>query len=161
MKVNDEVAHLRVVHGALRHRLPGLVGLRVVRIHADEVERVEVCELHVVERFELATEHEVEQLLGGPALCVGSRNCPTSNTKSVPASVRLRPIGAIEKIPRPDRPDCCNTVLAIRNAGAPIIVIVVPSEAANDMGISSFDAGILRSRERSKVIGSIIAVVVT
>ena len=45
------------------------------------------------------------------------------------------------------------------NAGAPMIVIVVPSEAANDIGIRSFEAGRFLSRERSNVIGSITAVV--
>ena len=79
----------------------------------------------------------------------------------MPATVKLNPIGAIEKIPRPDRPDCRRIVLAIKNAGAPMIVIVVPSEAANDIGIKSLEAGSFLSRERSNVIGSIMAVVVT
>src|SRR6185436_13412190 len=72
VKVDDEVAHMRVVHGALRHRLPGLVGLRIARIHADDVQRAEVGELDVGERLELAAEHEVKQLLGWPALSVDS-----------------------------------------------------------------------------------------
>ena len=42
-----------------------------------------------------------------------------------------------------------------------MIVIAVPSEAANDIGIRSFDAGILRLCERSKVTGSMMAVIVT
>ena len=79
----------------------------------------------------------------------------------MPATVKLNPIGAIEKIPRPDRPDCLSTVLAIKNAGAPMIVMVVPSEAANDIGINNLEAGSFLSRERSNVIGSITAVVVT
>ena len=69
-------------------------------------------------------------------------------------------MGAIEKMPNPGRPACCKTWLAIRKAGAPIIVIVVPREAAKDNGISSFDAGIPRSRARLSVTGSINAVVV-
>ena len=81
--------------------------------------------------------------------------------KSVPANDSVSPIGAIEKIPNPARPDFCNVLLAIRKAGAPMIVIVVPSEAANDIGIRSFDAGMFFSRERSSVTGSITAVVVT
>ncbi len=64
-------------------------------------------------------------------------------------------------MPRPLRPDCCKVLLAIRNAGAPMIVIAVPREAANDIGIRSFDAGMFRSRARFKVTGTIIAVVVT
>ncbi len=42
-----------------------------------------------------------------------------------------------------------------------MIVIVVPSEAANESGMSSLDAGMPRSRERVRVTGSITAVVVT
>src|SRR3712207_8308863 len=39
---------------------------------------------------------------------------------------------AIEKMPRPGSPACRNKPSAMRNAGAPIIVIAVPSDAAND-----------------------------
>ncbi len=42
-----------------------------------------------------------------------------------------------------------------------MIVIAVPSEAAKDIGINNFDAGIFCSRDKSRVIGNIIAVVVT
>src|SRR5947208_1614920 len=84
MQVDDEIAHLRVVHGALRHRLPGFVGFRVVRIHADEVELVEVGELDIVERFELAAEYEVEQLLAGPARGVCSGHDRSLLSRPVP-----------------------------------------------------------------------------
>ena len=70
----------------------------------------------------------------------GKRNRPSPKTNKVPATVKLNPMGAIEKIPRPDRPDCWRMVLAIRNAGAPMIVIVVPSEAANDIGLAALIA---------------------
>jgi len=80
---------------------------------------------------------------------------------SVPSAEMARPIGAMEKMPRPGRPACWSTALATRNAGAPMIVIVVPSEAAKDSGSSSFDAGMLWRRERSSVVGSITAVIVT
>ena len=79
---------------------------------------------------------------------------------AVPASARVKPIGAIEKMPRPGRPACCKTWLAMRNAGAPMMVIVVPREAANERGISSLDGGTPRARERVSVTGSISAVVV-
>lgn len=79
----------------------------------------------------------------------------------MPAAESAKPIGAIEKMPSPGRPASWSTCEAMRNAGAPMIVIVVPSEAANDMGISSREAGMLRARERSSVTGSMIAVVVT
>jgi len=52
------------------------------------------------------------------------------------------------------------TGLAMRNAGAPIMVIVVPDEAANEKGINSVDGGTPRSCERCSVTGSINAVVV-
>ncbi len=85
---------------------------------------------------------------------------PISNMNSVPAAERLSPMGAIEKIPSPGRPYCCSTLLAIKNAGAPMMVIVVPSEAANDSGISSFEGGMSRSRQRLAMTGNINAVVV-
>ena len=72
-----------------------------------------------------------------------------------------RPIGAMEKMPRPGRPACWSTALATRNAGAPMIVIVVPSDAAKESGNSSFDAAMLCRRPRSSVVGSITAVIVT
>jgi hypothetical protein len=40
--MDDEVAHLGVVHGPLRQGLPGFVSFRVVGIDADDVERLEV-----------------------------------------------------------------------------------------------------------------------
>jgi hypothetical protein len=49
----------------------------------------------------------------------------------------------------------------MRNAGAPITVMVVPSEAANDIGMRSLEAGIFRARDTSSITGSMMAVVVT
>jgi hypothetical protein len=80
--------------------------------------------------------------------------------KSVPITVSISPIGAIEKILKPGRPACWRLALAIRNAGAPIIVIVVPSDAAKERGINNFDGKISRSREKSMITGIIKAVVV-
>jgi hypothetical protein len=48
----------------------------------------------------------------------------------------------------------------MRKAGAPIIVIVVPREAAKDNGISSFEGEIPRSRARLRITGNINVVVV-
>ena len=42
-----------------------------------------------------------------------------------------------------------------------LMVMVVPSEAATDNGISNFDAGMLRSRDTLSMTGSMTAVVVT
>ena len=61
--MHDEIAHLRVVDRHLRLLLPGVVGLGVVRIDADDVERCEVAETHALQRFQLAAEHQMEQLL--------------------------------------------------------------------------------------------------
>src|SRR5262249_62319276 len=65
--MHDEIAHVRVVHRSLRHPPPGLVGLRVVRIDADDVEFAQIGKFDVLKRLELPTEHEVQELLGGPA----------------------------------------------------------------------------------------------
>src|SRR5262245_55194155 len=67
MHMDDEIAHLGVVHGSLRHPLPGLVGFGVARIDADDVEVTRIGELDGVERGELAAKHEVQELLGGSA----------------------------------------------------------------------------------------------
>jgi hypothetical protein len=90
----------------------------------------------------------------------GKSQRPASSTNSVPAADSANPIGAIEKMPRPGRPASRSACEAMRNAGAPMIVIVVPSEAANDIGISRREAGIFRERARSSVTGSMSAVVV-
>ena len=60
--MDDEIAHLRIVDGLLRLRLPGGVGGRVVRIDADDVELVEVLEFGAVEVRQLAAEDEMQQL---------------------------------------------------------------------------------------------------
>src|SRR5512144_170344 len=62
MKVNDEVAHVRVVDGPLRLRLPGDIGAGIIRIDADDVDLVEILELGAAELGELAAENEVQQL---------------------------------------------------------------------------------------------------
>src|SRR3954451_10105472 len=79
----------------------------------------------------------------------------------VPAADIARPMGAMLNTPRGGRPALSRTLLAIRKAGAPMIVIVVPSEAAIDRGISSRDGAMSRSAASFIVVGSITAVVVT
>src|SRR5581483_2756417 len=73
MDVDNEVAHVCVVHRTLGHGLPGLIGFGVARIDTHDIELVEVAELHLVERLELAAKDKVKQLLGGPArdICGG------------------------------------------------------------------------------------------
>ena len=62
MQVDDEIAHVGVVDGLLRLRLPRRIGGGVVGINADDVELVELPELNLVQVRELAAEDEMEQL---------------------------------------------------------------------------------------------------
>src|SRR5262245_16652829 len=68
MQVDDKIAHMGVVHGAMRGFLPRVIGLRVVGVDADDIERREVAKLGSVERFEFAAENEMQQL---PAAFLG------------------------------------------------------------------------------------------
>ena len=61
--VDDEVAHHGVVDGAVRSALPGGKRLRVVGVDADDIEVLEIAELDALERGELASEYEMQQLL--------------------------------------------------------------------------------------------------
>ena len=45
VEVNDEIAHVGIVHGLLRLCLPGRVGGGVIGIDADDVQLVEIPEL--------------------------------------------------------------------------------------------------------------------
>ena len=71
-------------------------------------------------------------------------------------------MGVIEKMPRP-LPPSVRVIMssASRKAGALTRVSVVPSEAANDIGINSREAGNLYSRAWRSRIGTIIAVTIT
>ena len=79
--------------------------------------------------------------LTAAALALGSSKRPTSSMKTVPTSERASPIGAMENTPSAGRPPCWRTLLAMRNAGAPMMVMVVPREAAKESGIKSLDGG--------------------
>jgi len=65
MHVHDEVAHVSIVDGLLRLRLPGRIGGCIVRIDADDIQLVEILELDVVQILELATKDKVQKLLAG------------------------------------------------------------------------------------------------
>src|SRR3989337_3391297 len=66
VQMHDKVAHMGVVDGAVSGVLPGVIGPRIVGIDADNVERLEVAELDLVERRKLASEHEVKHLSPAP-----------------------------------------------------------------------------------------------
>lgn len=61
--VNDEITHMGVVDRHLRLGLPGNVGALVIGEDTDDVEVVEITELHVGERRQLAAEDKVQELL--------------------------------------------------------------------------------------------------
>src|SRR5262249_8903383 len=72
MDMHDKVAHVRVVHRALRRRLPGRVGLRVARKDADDIKSSKVVELNLGQRLKLAAEDEMQELLGSPGGAVAN-----------------------------------------------------------------------------------------
>ena len=65
MQMHDEIAHLGVVDGRLRLRLPRHIGGRVIGKHADDLHLIEVLEGVVFEIDQLAADNEVKQLLRG------------------------------------------------------------------------------------------------
>src|SRR6185312_14469780 len=80
VQVHDEIAHVRVVDGLLRLRLPGDIGGGIVRINADDVELVEILELRAAEIGQFAADDEMEELFRGIGhrLSLGSRREPQS-----------------------------------------------------------------------------------
>src|SRR4051812_42174347 len=64
VQMHDKVAYCRVVHRQLSPFLPGSIGCRVVRIDADNIERVKIAKAHLVERRQLAAEHQMQELVG-------------------------------------------------------------------------------------------------
>jgi len=55
MQVNDEITHVGVVDSLLRLGLPRRQCTRVIGIHADDVELVEVAELDLFKVFQFTT----------------------------------------------------------------------------------------------------------
>src|SRR6185312_479509 len=87
VQMHDEVAHMSVVNGAVGGVLPGVVGLRVVWVDADDIELLEIAELDFAERRKLASEHEVKQLLTaflGAVLCRHVLILPPRGSHSAP-----------------------------------------------------------------------------
>lgn len=60
--MNNEIAHMRIVNAALSGIPPGTEGLRIIRIDADDVERLQVFEFDLIELRQFAAENEMKQL---------------------------------------------------------------------------------------------------
>jgi hypothetical protein len=65
VEVDDEIAHLGVVHSLLRLGLPGREGGRVIREYADDFYLLKILERDVLKIDQLAANDEMEQLLRG------------------------------------------------------------------------------------------------
>lgn len=63
MQMDDEITHVSVVDSLLCLGLPSRQRARIVGIHADDIEFVEVTELDFFEVFQFTTEDEVQELL--------------------------------------------------------------------------------------------------
>src|SRR6266404_4079427 len=65
VQVNDEIAHFRVIDGLLRLGAPSDISGRVIRVDTDQLDLVEILEFSRVQLAQLATDHEMKQLLLG------------------------------------------------------------------------------------------------
>jgi hypothetical protein len=65
MQVDHEIAHVGVVHGLLRLRLPGRKSGGVIGKHADDFHLIEILERRVLEIGQFAADDEMKQLLLG------------------------------------------------------------------------------------------------
>ena len=65
VEMNDEIAHVGVIHSLLRLGFPGRVSGRVVGIYADDFHLIEILERDVIEIGQLASDDEMKQLLLG------------------------------------------------------------------------------------------------
>ena len=61
--MRHEIAHMGIVNGRLRTRLPCLVGRLIVGIEADDIDRIEIAKFGAVEIDEFAAEDEMKKLL--------------------------------------------------------------------------------------------------
>ncbi len=64
MRVDDEIAHMGVIHRRLRLGLPGRMGGGIAWESADKVDLFEVAEGDVSDILQLAADHQVQQLFG-------------------------------------------------------------------------------------------------
>jgi hypothetical protein len=57
-----EIAHMGIVDGRLRTRLPGFVGRRIIGKHANNINGVEIAEFGALEINKFAAENEMKKL---------------------------------------------------------------------------------------------------
>lgn len=60
VQMNDDVAHLSVIDGALRGGSPSLFGQFIIGIHADKVERAQILELQMLRILDPTTEYQMQ-----------------------------------------------------------------------------------------------------
>src|SRR3569832_710054 len=65
MQVDDEIAHVGIVDGLLRLRLPGDVSGSVIRIDADDVELGNILELRAAEVGQFTAQDQMQELFRG------------------------------------------------------------------------------------------------
>ena len=65
MRVQDEVAGMRIVHCALRSGFPGIMRVGVIGIGADKIDVGEALEGGFIRIHQLAANDEVKELDGG------------------------------------------------------------------------------------------------
>src|ERR1700723_2000490 len=63
VEMDHEIAHVGVVYGLLRFRLPGGMGGRVIGEHADDFHLIEILEGRMLKIGQFAADNEMEQLL--------------------------------------------------------------------------------------------------
>jgi hypothetical protein len=63
VKMDNEVAHVRIVHGLLRLGLPGGVRRCIIREHADCFDFFEILKSRMLEIDQLYADDEMEQLI--------------------------------------------------------------------------------------------------
>jgi hypothetical protein len=97
MHVHDEIAHERVVHGALCRSLPSIIGEIVARIDADDVKRGRVAEFGAVHGLQLTAEDEMQELA-----IPGLTHLKSSYIAAAPGHARL--FHALIELVQPLRP---------------------------------------------------------
>src|SRR5258708_27369950 len=65
VEMDDEIAHVGVIHGLLRFGFPGRVSGRVIGIHADDIHLIEILERRAPESGQFASDDKMKQLLLG------------------------------------------------------------------------------------------------